>query len=184
MAALRHVDVPWLKIGTEGWKRDQLETVYGRYVRGRSVQFRVYDAGVHHGTHGPGERVRFERQRRFRKDRARAVADFTAEGLASWFVGRELGKLIDQEGDVMVVNENGAQRELRKRAMAGELDGRTAERLAGYIALRGTGLPRATLYRRAAELRDLGMAVDRTARASKVVPVGSYVGRVVESFAA
>lgn len=184
LAALRHVDLPWLKIGTEGWKRGELETVYGRSSRGRSVQFRAYDAGVHHGTHAPGERIRLERQRRFRKERARAVADFVAEPLASWFVGRELRKLVDDGGDVLVCNERGAHRELRKRVMAGELSPQTGERLAGFLVLHGAGLSRATRFRRASELRQLGLAVDRTASSSSVVPVGQYVGRVVESFAA
>src|SRR5262249_53804908 len=49
LAAARSLDLPWLKIGTEGWKRDTLQTVYARSARGRSVGLRIYDKGVETG---------------------------------------------------------------------------------------------------------------------------------------
>jgi hypothetical protein len=185
LAALRHMDTPWLKVGTEGYKRGELETVYGRSARGRSVQLRTYDAGKHHGTHEPGERIRFERQRHFRKAAARTVAQFAERPLGEWFVGRELAALVARdEDDVYVCNQDGAMRELRRLAHAEVITWSACERLCGFVWLRGQGQSRATRFRREAELRGLNIALDRTLRASSRVPVNACVRAVVESFAA
>lgn len=181
LAALRHVDYPWLKVGTEGWKRGELETVYGRSANGRSVHLRVYDKGVESGGAAPGERVRFERQARYRKDRARTVAEWLAPGAAAWFVGRELASLVERpEDEVYVCNEVGALRELRRLADDGRIGWQAAERLVGYVWLRGQGLSRATRYRRESELHELGVYLDRTLRESARVPVVGYIRQAVE----
>ena len=65
--ALSLADVPWAKVGTEGKKRERIETVAFRSVRGRTVLMRAYDKGVESGTARPGEMIRLERQRRYRK---------------------------------------------------------------------------------------------------------------------
>lgn len=54
LRALSYVDIPWLKVGTEGGKRDRLETVYHRNMRGRSVALRCYDKGVESDTCAAG----------------------------------------------------------------------------------------------------------------------------------
>lgn len=66
LRAVSYVDLPWLKVGTEGGKRDSLETVSWRTVNGRSVVMRMYDKGRETGLAAPGEWIRFERQRRRR----------------------------------------------------------------------------------------------------------------------
>lgn len=185
LAALRSVDHPWLKVGTEGFKRGEVETVYGRYARGRSVQLRVYDKGLESGDAPAGTRIRFERQRRFRKDRARTTAEFAATPLADWFVGRELRSLVEREReDVVVCNEVGALRELRALAGSGDLGWQACERLIGYVWLRGHGQSRATRYRREAELSALGIKLDRSLHESIRVPVGAYVRQLVGALAA
>ena len=70
MRAAAALDVPWLKTGTEGSKRDGLETVAWRAVNGRSIALRLYDKGRESGTAEPGTRLRGERQRRRRPHHA------------------------------------------------------------------------------------------------------------------
>lgn len=185
LAALRSVDHPWLKVGTEGFKRGEVETVYGRYAKGRSVQLRVYDKGLESGDGPPGTRIRFERQRRFRKDRARTTAEFAATPLSEWFVGRELHALVEREREAVVVcNEVGALRELRRLAHEDAIPWATCERLVGYVWLRGQGQKIRTRQRRAAELAALGIHLDRTLHESITVPLGGYVRSLVETLAA
>jgi hypothetical protein len=43
--ALSQADVPWAKVGTEGKKRDRIQTVNFRSVRGRTILMRAYDKG-------------------------------------------------------------------------------------------------------------------------------------------
>jgi hypothetical protein len=181
LAAMRSLDLPWLKIGTEGWKRDGLETVYARAARGRSVGLRIYDKGVESEQAAPGEWLRFERQKRFRKDRARTVAEFEATPMGEWFVGRELRRLV-QLDDVVVCDRGGAVSELCERVGRGELGWQRAERIAGYVTLRGAGMPERTVRRRESELRALGISLDRNQGGRSRVPVGEHVRLVVESF--
>jgi hypothetical protein len=183
LAAMRSLDLPWLKIGTEGWKRDRVETVYARTAVGRSVVLRAYDKGLETGTAEAGAWLRFERQRRFPKGRARDVSGFAETPLDRWFVGRELVKL-EAIDDVTVCDREGAVDELRDRARSGDVSARTAERLAGFLALRGEGMSRATEYRRHGELSTLGIALDRNVVGRATVPIGGYLSRVVESFQA
>ncbi len=73
MRAIAAADVPWLKTGTMGSKRDGLETVNWSAVNGRSIQLRLYDKGRESGTSLPGTRLRGERQKRMRKGREQRV---------------------------------------------------------------------------------------------------------------
>jgi hypothetical protein len=72
--ALSLADVPWAKVGTEGKKREHIQTVNFRTVRGRQILMRAYDKGIEAGIAPPGELIRFERQRRYRKTAERTVA--------------------------------------------------------------------------------------------------------------
>ena len=114
LRALSYVDIPWLKVGTEGQKRDRLETVYHRNMRGRSVALRCYDKGVESETSAPGARLRLERQRRWRKDQEGTVNDVIARGLAEQFVGRELRAVVLGEEEVMVCDPPAAADRLRE----------------------------------------------------------------------
>jgi len=50
---------------TEGKKRECIQTVNFRSVRGRTILMRAYDKGIESGVASPGELIRFERQRRY-----------------------------------------------------------------------------------------------------------------------
>ena len=103
LRALSYVDLPWLKVGVEGAKRDNLQTVYHRDIRGRSVKLRCYDKGVESETCAPGTWLRLERQRRWRKEREPTVNDIVARGLAEEFAGRELRAVVAGHDEVTVV---------------------------------------------------------------------------------
>ena len=72
--ALSLADVPWAKVGTEGKKREHIQTVNFRSVRGRQILMRAYDKGVEADIAPAGQLIRFERQRRYRKPAERSVA--------------------------------------------------------------------------------------------------------------
>jgi len=183
LAALATLDVPWLKTGTEGGKGAGLETVYWRTVNGRSVKLRAYDKGVESGTAAAGERIRLERQARFPKARERVAHELVDEA-ARLYVGRELRTLVElapgrhDVGDVPAAVDT-----LRARVERGQLRPQAAERLIGYLALHGEGLPARTARRREAELRSLGIAVSFAAHADRV-PVRPILAELVEAFAA
>lgn len=114
LRALSFVDIPWLKVGTEGGKRDRLETVYHRNMRGRSVSLRCYDKGVESEMCAPGMWLRLERQRRWRKDQEGTVHDVIGRGLAEAFVGRELRAVVAGEDAVTVCDPPAAAHRLRE----------------------------------------------------------------------
>ena len=99
--ALSQADVPWAKVGTEGKKRDRIQTVNFRSVRGRTILMRAYDKGVESDLASPGELIRFERQRRYRKHAEMSVEVATELDVARLFVGRELESLSRVSAEVV-----------------------------------------------------------------------------------
>jgi hypothetical protein len=184
LRAAAHVDLPWLKAGTEGERRTGLETVYWRNVRGRSIQLRLYDKGRETGSDEPGRWLRLERQHRARKARERTVAEFAPLDHAQLFTGREL-VAIAAAAEQVRVDRPRAISELRQLHDRGTIDARTLERLAGFVATEGHGLSRATRYRRWSELRSHGVELDlHDGDGAEVVPIGAYVRELGERWAA
>lgn len=181
--ALSLADVPWAKVGTEGKKRDRIETVAFRAVRGRAVLMRAYDKGVEAGTAAPGEIIRFERQRRFRKRREPAVDQAATFNLDDVFVGRELRSLVDTSAEV-VCDRWGAIDRLNELAHCEVISSSKADLLAGFLARPSTGYKASTLYSRWADLRRLGIIVDPLARDRAAVPVARYLREMVDQLAA
>lgn len=185
LAGLAAVDVPWLKTGTEGGKRSGYETVYWRTVKGRSIVMRAYDKGVESGTAAPGERIRIERQRRWRKTRELPIDVVASADFRSEFVGREFEALIS--GSTNPVHWTGdvglAIEELRDRVRARELKAYQAERLAGYLLMQGEGLKRTVRYAREAELRKLGLAVRFADEYAEVFDIVPYLQVAADAFA-
>lgn len=176
--AVRAVDVPWGKTGAHGMKGGSVESVSVVGTRGRSVHLRVYDKGVEAGTDGPGRRVRFERQKRARKEREQTVAMFAAGDLRREFLGRL--RAYENVPTVVIADAVGALDTLREHFDAGRLNGSVLERLTGYVLHGGVGLSIPTQERRRRELRDAGVAFDPLAVERTVVPVGRYL-RVLAS---
>ena len=175
LRALSYVDIPWLKVGTEGGKRDRLETVYHRNVRGRSVALRCYDKGVESTTCAPGTWLRLERQRRWRKDQEGTVDDVLARGLAEAFVGRELRAVVAGDDKVTVCDPPAAADRLRELYADEAITGDALHRLGAFVWFGAEGLKPRTAQRRAAELRRLGLALNPHEGGRVAIPVGEYL---------
>jgi hypothetical protein len=182
--AASRVDLPWLKSGSEGVKGQRVETVAWRTVQGRSVVLRLYDKGVETGQAEPGEWVRLERQRRYRKDRERTVAQLLAVPLAETFAGRELSSIVEAGTVVSVCDQVSAVECIRLAVARGEVSRSLAGSLVGFIHLGAKGVPPRTVRYWASALRRLGVAFDPNIGGRDVVPIGDYLGRFSEAWAA
>ncbi len=176
LRTLAEIDLPWLKAGTEGCKRTALETVYWRSVNGRAVQLRAYDKGVESETAAPGTWLRLERQRRWRRARERAVLDVCSEGFEHLWADRHLEGLV-RVPEVVRCDRASAVEELRRLHDTGQLSSRLLESLAGFVVTGGHGASRTRTYKRWAQLRDLGIALDPSATGARVVPIALYLNR-------
>jgi hypothetical protein len=169
--ALSLTDVPWAKVGTEGKKREHIQTVNFRTVRGRQILMRAYDKGIEAGIARPGELIRFERQRRFRKAVEKTIAMALELDPRELFVGRELASLVDVTAET-VCDTWGAVDRLTELVNQGRITAGRADLLAGFLARRGVGHRPSTWYGRWADLRRLGIVIDPLARERSAVSVG------------
>jgi len=185
MRAMAALDVPWLKTGTEGSKRDGLETVAWRNVNGRSINFRLYDKGVESETAAPGTRLRGERQRRMRKGRELVAAALPSLDLGSLYIGRELRPFAAADRSVTVCNTLDAVEVLNALARAGTVTRGRADRLAGFLICgrRRIDYTARTWYRVWSELRTLGIALDDQIAEVIELPVSRYVGALADAWA-
>jgi len=178
--ALSTMDVPWCKSRTDGRKGDGIETVSFHGTRGKTIYLRAYDKGIESGTAPSGERIRVERQKRFRKEREPVATEIKSAELHRMFVGREFQHLVDLPSAV-VVDVAGALHELWQRCETWQ----EFERLAGYLTAGSViDYPRHILYRRAAEIRKLGINIDHTQYERLEVPVGRYLQTLAAVWAA
>jgi hypothetical protein len=182
--AASHVDLPWLRVGTEGGKGHELQTVYWRSANGRSVVLRLYDKGIETGDAGPGEWLRMERQRRYRKDREMTAANVLAGGLRSAFVGRELAAITVAGTSITVCDPLEAVEQIREAAAKGHVGPRLARSLAGFVMLGSQHVPPRTTRRWCRHLRLLGIALAPNEAVRSVVPLGAYFNDFAEAWAA
>jgi hypothetical protein len=181
--ALSLADVPWAKVGTEGKKREHIQTVNFRSVRGRQILMRAYDKGVEASIAPPGELIRFERQRRYRKTAERTVAMALELDPGKLFIGRELNALVDVTAET-VCDTWGAIDRLNELVRRERIKAPKADSLAGFLVRRGEGHKCSTWYSRLADLRALGIVLDPLARERSVVHVGTRLRRMTEELAA
>ncbi len=192
LRALASLDVPRLK--RDVWAvGPRVETVYYRTPKAGEVRMRAYDKGVESATAAPGERVRFEMQRRYRKamqltPRNLAAVDWGElyrERLAPW----------ERSADgFAVVSLSGAQdailTALREGATLRDgsaLTPRRAERMLGtLVILSELGADwyenSYTAKRRAREFMDLGIALDLHREKREPVAVGALLEMLAEAF--
>lgn len=172
------------------WKGQdsQPQTVYIRQAVSGVVTERIYDKGVESGSHAPGERLRYEVQRRPPKSQRMtpetlAVADLRAE------FGRSISTYVQGSHDVIAAGPDATVEHLAGQVARGELSIAKAERMVGTVALlREYGR---TIYgderkarRRLQGLREAGVALDDALPADRVVPVGQLLRDSMESFRA
>jgi hypothetical protein len=181
--ALSLADVPWAKVGTEGKKRERIQTVTFRSVRGRTILMRAYDKGIESGLAPAGEVIRFERQRRYRKRDELSVSSAVDLDVGRLFTGRELEALVRVTAEV-VCDQWGAIDRLSELVRWGWIKAPKADALAGFLVRGGEGHKQSTWYSRWAALRDLGIVVDPLARERSSVPVGKHLRAMVEQLAA
>jgi hypothetical protein len=181
--ALSLVDVPWAKVGTEGKKRERIETVNFRTVRGHQILMRAYDKGIEAGIAAQGELVRFERQRRYRKTAEKTVAMALELDPSELFIGRELKSLVDVTAET-VCDTWGAIDRLNQLMWQGRITAPKADALAGFLVRRGEGHASSTWYSRWADLRALGIVLDPLARERSVVDIGARLRSMVSALAA
>lgn len=185
MRAISSADVPWLKTGTEGSKRDGLETVAWRSVTGRSIQLRLYDKGRESETAAPGTLLRGERQKRMRKGRELVATAIPTLDLRALYVGRELASFVAQDRELTVCNSIDASELLDALAAAGDMKRASADQLMGFVIgrRREHEYARATWYKRWSQLREYGIALDDQAAEKLTVPVSRYLGQLADAWA-
>jgi hypothetical protein len=145
---------------------------------------RLYDKGAETGQAGPGEWLRLERQRRYRKRDERTAAQVLADGLYVAFVGRELSGVVEAGTTVMVCDQLDAVAAIREAEARGAVSPRLARALAGFVVLGAGKVPARTVRRWSADLRRLGIALDPTAGGRSTMPLGSYLRDFAEAWAA
>jgi hypothetical protein len=178
--SLSAADVPWCKSRTDGRKGEGIETVSFHGTTGKTVYLRAYDKGIESGTAPAGERIRVERQRRFRKTREPSLAMLSSADLHSMYIGREFAHLQNLK-TATVCDVEGAIETLWERAESAA----QFERMIGFIVAGNViDYGHATRYARAAELRSLGIFVDHTQRERLEVPVGRYLQTLSSAWAA
>jgi hypothetical protein len=123
-----------------------------------------------------------ERQRRSRKSREQTIEQAAALGLTDAFIGRELRGIEAAAIPATVCDRFGAIEELRDRVAVGELEARSAEKLAGFLAVGPDLIPARTRRRREARLRQLGIALDPLAEARRRVDVAAALRVFIDSF--
>lgn len=184
MRAIAAADVPWLKTGTEGSRRDGLETVAWRTVNGRSVQLRLYDKGRESGTAEPGTLLRGERQRRMRKGRELTAVEIPNVNLRELYVGRELAAFVRSDVELTVCSTPDAVELLTALTRAGHVQRSSADLLMGFMVggRRQADYSPHTWARRWRRLRQLGIALDDQAGEQLRVPVARYVGQLADAW--
>lgn len=137
------------------------QTVYIAGHRTAERKARIYDKGVEQLSDPPGTRVRFENQVRYSKETRRAVPEVDLAHVRHRFEAR-FGPLAKSARGLKVASLPVVAAEVHERVLAGEITLRQAERLLGYMTLHQAGeraYPRRTMFRRRAELRQLGLVL-------------------------
>lgn len=172
------------------WKGQdgQPQTVYVRQARSGVVTERLYDKGVESGSHPPGERLRYEAQRRFPKTSRRTPETLATLDLAAEY-GRSLKTYLQGGEDVIAAGPKATVRELARKAARGELSMTKAERLVGSVEFlreygRAVYADERTARRRVQWLREAGIALEDELPSDRVVPVGQLLRESMDSFRA
>lgn len=165
----------------------QPQTVYLRHVRSFAVDARAYDKGVESGSHAPGERIRYEAQRRPARSRRHTPSTVAELDLRGEF-GRSINPYLEG-GPVIAAGSKATVVKLAQAAAAGEISIAKAERMIGTVeVLREFGRAiygdERKAQRRLKDLRDAGVALDDELPADSVVPVGQLLSDAVERFSA
>lgn len=172
------------------WKGQdgQPQTVYVRQARSGVVTERLYDKGVESGSHRPGERLRYEAQRRPLKSKRFEPAVLATVDLGAEY-GRSINAYMGTGENVVAAGPNATVEHLARAAARGDISIAKAERMVGTVALlreygRSIYGDERKARRRLQGLREAGVALDEELPADRVVPVGQLLRDSVEAFRA
>lgn len=164
-----------------------VETVYFRQAKSNVVTERIYDKGVESGSHGRGQRIRIEAQRR--PEKAKRYAPDVFAHLVD--LGAEFGRSIIPQlaaEELVSAGTDAVNERLLQRAMSGGLTLAKAERLMGSAWVlsnygRAAYADVQQQQRRLRELRsECGAVLDTVLPADRVVPVSQLLREAVAAF--
>lgn len=166
----------------------QPQTVYIRQAKSFVVTERLYDKGVESGSHAPGERLRYEAQRRPPKSDRQTPSVLAETDLGAEY-GRSITTYMEGSHDVIAAGPDATVAHLAGAVARGELSIAKAERMVGTVALlreygRAVYGDERKARRRLQGLREAGVALDAELPPDRTVPVGQLLRRSMESFRA
>lgn len=161
----------------------QVETVSWQGARGKVG--RVYDKGVEQLTHRPGERVRFEDQRRYPAGTRPLVADVGPEYARTMFQMR-WDPLRKATKGVVVTSQHRCAEVVQELVDEGELTQAQACKILGYGLIEQAGLadeiPRTTRWRYRSLLREAGVVfTDSDLEAEVEIDLGESIEQLLDS---
>jgi hypothetical protein len=172
------------------WKGQdgQPQTVYVRQAGSAVVTERLYDKGVESKSHAPGERLRYEAQRRPPKSLRMRPDTLASVDLGAEY-GRSISAYVKGSEDVIAAGPEATVEHLASQVARGELSVAKAERMIGTVALlrqygRAIYPEVRQQQRRLRGLRDAGVALDTELPPERIVPVGQLLRDSMESFRA
>jgi hypothetical protein len=172
------------------WKGQdgQPQTVYVRQETSGRVTERLYDKGVESGSHQPGQRLRYEAQRRLPKSSRHAPETLATLDLSAEY-GRSIKTYLGGDENVIAAGPNATVEHLARAVARGELSIAKAERIIGSVALlaeygRSIYPCERQQRRRIADVRQAGVSLDDELPSDRIVPVGQLLRRSMDSFRA
>jgi hypothetical protein len=186
LATLAGMCPPRRKIDVVKGQDGHPQTVYVRQAKSFVVTERAYDKGVESGSHAPGERIRYEAQRRPVKTDRMTAWKFATADLAPEY-GRSINSYMEGSENVIAAGPDATVAHLATAAAKGDISLAKAERMIGTVALlreygRAVYPDVQQQQRRLRGLRDVGVALDQALPADRVVPVGQLLRESVEAF--
>lgn len=177
---------PRRKLDVWSGQDGQPQTVYVRQATSGVVTERLYDKGVESGSHPPGQRLRYEAQRRPPKSQRMRPEVLASHDLRAEF-GRSISTYVQGSHNVIAAGPTATVEHLAGQVARGELSIAKAERMVGTVALlreygRSIYGDERKARRRLQGLREAGVALDDELPSDRVVPVGQMLRDSMESF--
>jgi hypothetical protein len=160
----------------------QVETISWQGARGKVG--RVYDKGVEQLTHHPGERVRFEDQRRYPAGARPLVEDLSA-GYAGAMFRQRFGVLVKATKGVVVASQQRCIEALEDLVQEGELTPAQACKILGFQmgeqAGVDFGIDRSTKWRYRQMVREAGVVLTQSALEEEIeIDLGARLEQVLD----
>lgn len=159
----------------------RIETITWEGARGKVA--RVYDKGIESGSHRlAGERVRFEDQRRYRKE-VRYPVEAIAEGIAESSFKQRFAPLRQATKGIIVTSQAGMAERMQELVDDGELTPAEAAKLSGLIFLDAHGVElgsRTTRWRNRKAIARAGLLLSDGVVGDCEIDLGAEVEEALE----